>query len=75
MCSQTKESQKTDDVLIDESDDPFSTPPPPPIFESVRERCGAALEHIVAGLSFLEVLASRRDEEEASEKKSREQVT
>ena len=58
-------------------DDPFATPTPQPtsaIFGSMRERCDAALEHIVDGLAFLEVLASRRDEKEAEEKKTQEQV-
>lgn len=63
-----------DDGAEDESmDDLFSQNPPPPMTESLQERCSAALEHIVSGLSFLEVLAARRDEEEISDKKSREQ--
>jgi hypothetical protein len=63
------------DVLKDVIDDPFSTPQPTAtFFGSMHERCEAALEHIVDGLVFLEVLASRRDEEEAEEKKHREQV-
>ena len=67
-----KSLKNTDDDGKD--GDMFETPSPPPISESVRERCGTALDHIVSGLAFLEVLSSRRDEEKASEIKSRKQV-
>ena len=76
MCGDFKDpSKKPDEAIEEEEEDHFATPPmAPPIFESIRERCGAALDHIVSGLSFLEFLAARRFEEEASEVKSREQV-
>ena len=78
MCGDFKDPscQKPDEAIEEEEEeDHFATPPmAPPIFESIRERCGAALGHIVSGLSFLEVLAARRFEEEVSEVKSREQV-
>ena len=68
---------KPDDVDdgLNDNDDTFSTPQPTSaMFGSIRERCEAALENIVQGLSFLEVLASKRDEEEAKERKHQEQV-
>ena len=69
----SKKSSKNDED-DDKDGNMFEAPSPPPISESVRERCGTALDHIVSGLTFLEVLSSRRDEEKASEIKSREQV-
>ncbi len=71
----SKKSAKNTTDDDDKDGDLFAAPSPPPISESVRERCGTALDHIVSGLAFLEVLSSRRDEKKASEIKSQEQVT
>ena len=76
MSKEPTEFKAGAETLNDVTDeDPFSTPQPTStVFGSMRERCDAALEHIVNGLAFLEVLASRRDEKDAEEKKTQEQV-
>jgi hypothetical protein len=77
VTSQAKEpEEKRDTDDVDDDDSGFvGLTSPPPMLSSLSDRCDAALEHIVRGLAFLEVMASRRDEEEASEKKHQEQVS
>lgn len=78
MCrpSENEEPSSSKADVLNDADDPFPTPQPTSaIYGTIRDRCEAALENIVDGLAFLEVLASRRDEEDAKERKHKEQVT